>query len=234
MAAQGAAESRRLLWWGSLRVRIISHLAAWLIRALGATWRVRSEGVNPLHSTAANLGALWHQDALISAWWFRDLGITIPVSRSSDGDIVTPIVVALGFSEPPRGSSSRGGAAALRGLVRHIKHGATAAILVDGPRGPALQSKIGVVSLARLSGTPITPVVFNTSAALRIPSWDRTIVPLPFARIVARFGEPIQIPGDASPEEEEALRAEVDACLSALSTSLDAAVAAQARRGRSA
>lgn len=209
----------------SLVSSIIGRLAALLIRALAATWRVRSEGVNPMRSKAANLGAIWHQDALISAWWFRDLGITIPVSRSSDGDIVTPIVVALGYVEPPRGSSSRGGAAALRGLVRHIKGGATAAILVDGPRGPARQSKIGVVSLARLTSTPITPVAFSASAAVRLRSWDRTVVPLPFARVVARFGEPIHVPSDASPEEEDALRAEVDARFNALADALDAEVA---------
>ena len=217
-------ETRRLR-----RSRAIGRVAAWLIRALAATWRVRSEGVNPMHEKAANLGAIWHQDALISGWWFRDLGITIPVSRSADGDIVTPIVVALGYVEPPRGSSSRGGAAALRGLVRHIKNGATAAILVDGPRGPARQSKIGIVSLSRLTGTAITPVAFSASPAVRFRSWDRTVLPLPFARVVARFGEPIRVPVDASPEMEEVFRAEVDARFNALADALEAEASGRSR-----
>ena len=81
------------------------RLAAWLIRALGATWRVRSEGTNPiLESHAAQLGAMWHRDVLIATWWFRDLGIATPVSRSADGELITPFVVSLGYREPPRGS----------------------------------------------------------------------------------------------------------------------------------
>ena len=195
----------------SLARSAIAWLAAWLIRALGATWRIRSEGTDPLLGNRdAHLGALWHRDGLIAAWWFRDLGITSPVSRSGDGDLVTPILVALGYAEPPRGSSSRGGAAALLGLVRHIRGGATAAILVDGPRGPAQQSKIGILSLARLTDTPITPLSFGVSHALRFNSWDGTVLPLPFARVVVRFGEPLRVPRDASRDDEESLRAELD------------------------
>jgi lysophospholipid acyltransferase (LPLAT)-like uncharacterized protein len=201
----------------------LAWLASWLIRGLGATWRVSSEGTNPMTgSPDPHLGAIWHRDGLIAAWWFRDLGITIPVSRSGDGDLVTPIVVSLGYSEPPRGSSSRGGAAALRGLVRHIRGGATAAILVDGPRGPAQESKIGIISLARLTGTPITSVSFGVSSALRFDSWDRTVLPLPFARVVARFGEPFAVPQNASPEDEETLRAELDCRFNSTTNALDA------------
>lgn len=212
--------------WRTRLRHAIALLAAWLIRALGATWRVRSEGHNPMiGSPTGQLGAMWHRDGIIAAWWFRDLGITTPVSRSADGDLVTPIVVALGFGELPRGSSSRGGSAALRGLVRHLEGGATAGILIDGPRGPARQSKLGIVSLARLTGTPITPIAFGASPALRFRSWDGTVLPLPFARVVARFGEPILVPRDATPEDEEALRDEVDTRFNSLTDALDAEVA---------
>ncbi len=208
--------------WRSPVHSAIGRLAAWLIRALGATWRVRSEGTNPmLGNRAAQLGAMWHRDVIIATWWFRDLGIATPVSRSADGELITPFVVSLGYREPPRGSSSRGGAAVLRSLVRHINAGATAGILIDGPRGPARQSKLGIIALARLTGVPITPIAFSASPALRFHSWDRTVLPLPFARVVARFGEPICVPRDASPDDEEALRREVEARFNSLTDALD-------------
>lgn len=208
---------------GSRARGAIGLLAAWLIRALGATWRVRTEGRNPLIGNRdAQIGAMWHRDGIVAAWWFRDLGISTPVSRSADGDLVAPIVVALGYGELPRGSSSRGGGAALRGLVRSLEAGASAGILIDGPHGPARQSKLGIVSLARLTGTPITPIAFGASRALRFNSWDGTILPLPFARVVARFGEPICVPREATPDDEAALREEVDARFNSLTDALDA------------
>ena len=93
----------------------------------------------------------------------------------------------------------------------------TLSLQTDGPRGPARVSKPGIVALARLSGVAITPVAFSVRPCLRFRSWDRTLLPLPFARIVCHYGAPIEVPSDADEEMEEALRRRLDEQLEALS-----------------
>jgi len=201
---------------------VLSWLAALLLRGLGATWRIDVEGDNPLEPPGAIVvAALWHRDVLVTAYQFRDQGYSVPVSRSRDGDLITGLLLALGYAPPPRGSSSRGGAVALRGLVRLVEAGTTVSLPVDGPRGPARKSKIGVVSLARLTGVPITPLAFSARPCFRFGSWDGTLLPAPFARVVLRFGEPIAVGRDASPEEEAAVVSELDRTLGALTDGLD-------------
>ena len=187
---------------------LIGWLGAWALRALGATWRLRVEGCDT--TLDGGLGAVWHCDLLLGTWFFRDRGVAMCVSRSHDGDLVAAALAHLGFAEPPRGSSSSGGSAVLRQLVRMLESGVTVGMLTDGPRGPARRSKSGVVSLARLTGVPITPVAIWARPRLRLRSWDRTLLPPPFARVVCRFGGPIAVPRDASPEREDELCGELD------------------------
>jgi 1-acyl-sn-glycerol-3-phosphate acyltransferase len=99
---------------------------------------------------------------------------------------------------------------------------AAGGLLSDGPRGPARQSKIGVVRLARLTGVPITPVALSARPRLRLRTWDRTLLPMPFVRVVCRFGDPIAAPRDADPEREEWLRRALDRELARLTEAADA------------
>lgn len=205
---------------------IASRLGVWLLRALGRTWRVRIEGPNPFASEGGpHLGAFWHRNALIAAYLFRDRGFSVPVSQSRDGDLITGLLIGLGYRMPPRGSSTRGGAAALRALVRMVEEGTTISIQTDGPLGPARESKHGMVSLARRTGRPITPLAMSARPCIQFGSWDATLLPLPFARVVCRFAEPIQVPADASPEQEDAARAELDRVLNRTTDEVDGACA---------
>jgi lysophospholipid acyltransferase (LPLAT)-like uncharacterized protein len=192
---------------------ILARIGLWLfglatsglLRALGATWRVETLGHDPQlprPGGPARLAALFHESMVPCAWLYRDRRYSVAVSRSRDGDLIRASLVALGYAEPARGSSSRGGPAALRQLVRMLAEGTTAAVLVDGPRGPARVAKTGVIHLARLSGRPIQPVAFSARPALRLSSWDQSLVPLPFARVVVAYGEPIAVGGE--PELDDA------------------------------
>ena len=206
------SESGRPLW-----LRTFGWLSALALRAIGATWRTSAEGRNPLeHDSGAAIGVVWHENVLLLAHHFRDRGFSVAVSRSRDGEWISAAMTPLGYREPVRGSSSRGGAAALRGLVRLVRAGTTVSILADGPRGPAHVSKLGPVALARLSGVALTPVAFHASRAIRFRSWDRTVLPLPFARVRNRYGDPIAVPNDADEREEERLRGELDRALAEL------------------
>ncbi len=198
-------------------------LGGWALRILRRSWRIRFEGTNPLENqpVSAQIGAIWHRDALIVAALFRGRGFTVPVSRSRDGELIAAVLRQLGYSPPPRGSSSRGAAAILRELVRRVRSGVTIAIPTDGPRGPARRSKPGVVAVARLTGVAITPLACTGRPCLRFRSWDGMLLPLPFARVVCRFGEPIAIPSDSAPEEEDLLCRQLELRMNAASDELD-------------
>ena len=184
-----------------LWIRIGAPLFALVLRLLGATWRLRVSGRNPLDdfsagASAANapIGVAWHSGALILAYFFRDLDITIGVSQSRDGESISAVLLRLGFAKPVRGSTSRGGAEALRQLIARSKEGRPVALLVDGPRGPARRAKPGAILLSERTERALTPLGCDASAAIRFASWDRTILPLPFARVAIHFGEPIPSP----------------------------------------
>ena len=204
---------------------LFGWVSAWLLRALGATWRVEIAGVDPRRDTrpeAPHLAALFHESMLPCAWLFRDRGYSVAVSRSRDGDLIRATLLALGYAEPARGSSSRGGSAALRGLLRHHGEGTTVAVLVDGPRGPARVAKTGIVALGRMADTPIQPVAFSARPALRLGSWDQSLLPLPFARVVCAFGAPIDATGADDEAHEQSVARRLDETLAALHHEADA------------
>jgi lysophospholipid acyltransferase (LPLAT)-like uncharacterized protein len=208
-----------------LRLRLFGLLSGALLRLLGATWRVEVVGNDPRQHSGPNgfrsdahthLAAFFHESMLPSAWFFRDRRYSVAVSRSRDGDLIRSTLVAMGYAEPARGSSSRGGLAALRGLTRHFAAGTTVAVLVDGPRGPARVAKTGIIALARLADAPIQPVAFSARPAVRLGSWDQSLIPLPFARVVCAFGKPIAPESHPDDEREQAAARQLDERLVAL------------------
>ena len=191
------------------------------LRLLGATWRLSIEGFDPVSRTPGPvIGVTWHEHVLVLAHTFRDRRFCVAVSRSRDGEWISAALPPLGYLEPVRGSSSRGGTAALLGLVRLVAAGTTVSTLADGPRGPRHVSKLGPVALARLTGVALTPLSFEVRPAIRFGSWDGTVLPLPFARIRLVYGQPIAVPADASEESEEVLRRELEAELNRIGGSV--------------
>lgn len=204
------------------------QVSAWLLRALGWTWRIETLGPDPRLRAAGPdadsgtyLAALHHESMLPAAWHFRDRAYAVAVSRSDDGELVRSTLLQLGYAEPARGSSSRGGSAVLRRMLRLIEGGQTVAVLVDGPRGPARVSKPGVLAIARLSGQPIIPIAFSARPVLRLRSWDASLIPLPFARVVCAFGEPIPVSCPAEETAEKAAARDLDLRLEALRQAAD-------------
>jgi lysophospholipid acyltransferase (LPLAT)-like uncharacterized protein len=218
---------RRPTSWRGVGDAVVGWLGALLLRALGASWRARIEGDDPGGDGARGprLAALWHRDALIAAALFRDRGCTAAVSLSRDGDRIAAALDHLGYRPPPRGSSSRGGVAAARGVSRRLRDGVTTAIVTDGPRGPARRSKPGVAALARLTGVSITPVAFAARPCLRFGSWDRMRLPLPFARVHCRLAPPIPVAPDARPGGDADVARALDRTLAAMSDALEARIA---------
>lgn len=138
-----------------------------------------------------------HQGMLMLPWHFRDRDGVVMVSASRDGDLIAHTMALFGL-RAARGSSRRGGRDALRAMIDEVlRFRCSAGIIVDGPQGPAGIAKAGVILLARETGLPIVPGTWWATRPFVVRSWDRTIVPRPFSRIVFAFEEPILVPPDA-------------------------------------
>ncbi len=127
------------------------------------------------------------------------------ISLSNDGDIGAGIVQRIGWT-PVRGSSSKGGLKALKQMIREFRRSRFAGHIVDGPRGPAGTIKPGAISLALAARAAIVPVGFSADRAWFFNSWDRFMLPKPFARIRISFGELIHLNGSEGKTDVEAWR----------------------------
>jgi lysophospholipid acyltransferase (LPLAT)-like uncharacterized protein len=125
--------------------------------------------------------------------FYRSTPIHALVSQHRDGQFIGNVVRRFGI-QPIHGSSTRGGAAGLRNLLAVLRRGEIIGITPDGPRGPSRQAAAGVAQLAALSGVPVVPLAARTSRRIKLNTWDRMPVPLPFGRGVVVCGPAIQVP----------------------------------------
>jgi len=139
---------------------------------------------------------------------FRNRGVHVLVSRSPDGEYIHRVLARSG-NNTVRGSTSRGGSEAYRGLRSKLEQGYWIAFTPDGPRGPAGTLGPGVIAIASRSGRPIVPMATSARPCWRLRSWDRFLVPRPFSRGALVLGDPILVPPDLPPEEFESWRVRV-------------------------
>ncbi|HZR17640.1 MAG TPA: lysophospholipid acyltransferase family protein [Verrucomicrobiae bacterium] len=213
------------------RPRWYQWIAAWLVVAL-------------IRLVSATLRYRWHDDsaffnkgadsAAIFAIWHNRLGLSMPayygyvrkfshtagmaalVSASKDGGFLAAILECFKV-QPVRGSSSRRGPQALLELTTWAERGFDLAITPDGPRGPCYRVQEGVMSLAQVTGLPIIPFSCFLRWKLRVRSWDRFQIPLPFSYCEMKLGKPVRVPREATDAQREALRQELENTLRSLS-----------------
>ena len=201
------------------------RLAAAYIRFVRRTGRWSIEGAAiPERLIAAGrpfIVAFWHGRLLMlpEAWRYSPR-FNMVISRHPDGQLIARTVKYLGI-DTIVGSSSRGGTAALRAMLRALANGECVGVTPDGPRGPRMRASAGVVHAARLSGAPIVPLVYSATPSRLLDSWDRLLVPLPMGRGVIQWGEPIEIAADAGDAEVAATVAAVESRLNAMIVALD-------------
>jgi len=148
----------------------------------------------------------WHQRLAFHPRYLSKKRVTVMVSQSRDGGIAARIINALGLGDV-RGSSTRGGLCALIKLKQKILAGETnGGMVVDGPLGPARVAKMGAVTLAKNSKAPLMPLMWGTDRCWVLNSWDRFIIPKPFAKIVYCHTEPIWVPESANDDDLEKCR----------------------------
>jgi len=179
---------------------LLSLVAFLFLQILNRTLRVRHIDARHLDGTPRYILAFWHECILgsLHSRWRKPT--TAMISRSKDGEIVTGVVHLYGV-ETARGSSNKGGSAALREILRDVKDGKNIAFTPDGPKGPRREVKDGVVYAAKMTGLPVVPFHFAAKSRKQLRSWDRMIVPRPFSRAVYVYGAPIEVPRDGDVEE---------------------------------
>lgn len=181
---------------GDWQTAAVPWLAAWVIRGLRATVRLRHHGDARVREWERRgerfILAFWHRHLLLMPYAYRGRRISVLVSQSKDGELIARTVARLGI-DSSRGSSSRGGAAGLRSLLRKAEEGWDIAFTPDGPRGPLREVQPGVILAAAATGLPIVPVAIAATRAKLLRSWDRFLVPLPFSTVHFVYGEPLAV-----------------------------------------
>lgn len=186
------------------KARVIGILGSHLLCALRATWRVRVLGKEweqeCVQSSRGFIYAFWHGGLFALTPCFSGRGIAVLVSLNRDGEYITQTIHRMGFSTV-RGSTSRGGLRALLEMARLGKRGRALAFTPDGPRGPRAKAQSGLLIVAQRARIPILPLAVCAWPRKLLSSWDRMLLPAPFARVVVGLGRPIHIPSDLTPAE---------------------------------
>ena len=210
-------------------MKIEGRLARWLVafgfrllQLWGRTLRYEIDdraGIVGRPVTEDYVGALWHNRLLVFPLILRRFfpqrhGAAL-ISASRDGDLLADAVQRFGY-DVVRGSSSRLGASAILQLTQVLASGRDVVITPDGPRGPAYELGPGIIFLAQKSGAAVVPMNLEYSRCWRLGSWDRFIVPRPFAKVRVLINRPHRVGPTATPEEFEAERLALQNAMMAL------------------
>ena len=186
---------------------------------------VRIEGEQYVTQVSAEgkafIPCYWHQHHFFCSWYMRKLikrGVKIGflISPSVDGEIPAQLARDWG-GEIIRGSTTRTGAQAMRDMYNIVvKQGISPVSTSDGPTGPLHVFKIGDILLSQFTQAPLLPLSYAASRAWYLKSWDRFMIPKPFARIAITIGAPLTIPKGLLVEDLEPYRLQMQTTLQAL------------------
>ncbi len=182
------------------RRRILLPILTWfgapIYWLISSTWRVQLTSKDPeaikILKESGALGIFWHGRSLPAVRSLRRFNLAVLVSPSADGQLSMALLRGLRIPVV-EGSSSRGGARAMKEMMNTLSGGASVAVTPDGPRGPMHSMTDGVPFLAHRTGYPILPIGIAVSRSWRMASWDRFTVPKPFSRILVVVGAPILV-----------------------------------------
>jgi len=184
--------------------KVVITISPYLLRSWFATCRIKikHEALLP-EKQAIYVG--WHSILPAFLYLGQTRHMATMVSRSRDGDLITPIFQKLGF-QVVRGSRHKGGVSGLKGMLKMIAKGYNVGLAIDGSRGPARKVQGGALFLAMYTGLPIVGVGIAYSHCLTLPTWDRMEIPLPFCQIGVVFSRPFYLPKKMDEETFEKYR----------------------------
>lgn len=166
-----------------------------------------------------------YNEHMVFSFWHEFIGVILPrwghtplsilASQHRDGEWVSQTALSLGL-RIVRGSSTRGGASAIRKLKARCQENSLV-VTPDGPRGPRRTMAIGPVFLASRLGLPLVPLGIGVNDAWRLNTWDKFAIPKPFSRVRIIFGPKIDVPRKAKREELDSIRQSVEDLMNDLS-----------------
>jgi lysophospholipid acyltransferase (LPLAT)-like uncharacterized protein len=172
-----------------------------VLHGLCRTLRIESKGEDTLRALNRAgqpvVFAFWHGHHFLLVHYMGNRNISVVVSPSNDGTLISTILNWSGF-ETVRGSSDRQPIRALVEAVKQMKMGKNLAFTVDGPRGPVHQVKPGAVYLAKKMQVPIIPVAVSYNRYWKMRSWDAYRIPKPFTKAIILFDTPFKLNSDLS------------------------------------
>ncbi len=211
-------------WIAAQYIRLVWATGRWEIKNAATPerfWRERKPFII----------AFWHGRLLIlPAMWPTTAKISMLISMHRDGELIARAIgyfghgTVRGSAAKPGSNKDRGGAAALRGMLKALKANEYVGITPDGPRGPRMRVSDGIVTVARVAGAPIIPCSYSARTRRVLGTWDRFVIPLPFTRGVIVWGEPIYVARDADAGALETARLTVEAGLNAVTVAADNAM----------
>jgi lysophospholipid acyltransferase (LPLAT)-like uncharacterized protein len=213
-------KSQRQLTAGRMFIyRIAAYLGAFILEVLWRTSRLKIVNLDRLETLLKEQGAVvpvfWHQHLLMCARFMASSKIKgmkpgFMISPSVDGQAPTLLAEIYGC-HVVRGSGSYTGVRAVRGVYNAIvKEGISPTITPDGPRGPRFVMKPGAIFTAQISGKAVVPIAYAASPAKLLRTWDKFVIPFPFARLRIAIGEPYFPPKRMTEEEMAAAQKELE------------------------
>ena len=207
----------------SLRERFLIRVADLffysLIFLLGKTIKFEFVGEEYLEkikqSGKVPIYAFWHNRIFLATYYFRDQNIVVMASQSFDGEYISRFIQRFGYGAA-RGSSTRGGVGAIVKMIRVMREKLPTAFTIDGPKGPRYEAKSGACILAKKTGNPIVPIIFEANSFWTIGSWDKLQIPKPFTKAKIIAAKPVFVEQNATDEEIEKSRQELQTKLDEL------------------
>lgn len=193
-----------------------------LIKLIGKTIKFEIDGWDNWEAATRDdqlpIYTVWHDRVFLATYFFQRRGIVVMTSQSFDGEYIARFIQRFGYGAA-RGSSSRGATGAVVEMVRLMRAGCPAGFMIDGPKGPRHEAKMGSVLLAKKTGFPILPFIISAKTFWEAKSWDRTQIPKPFTHARVIIAPPINVASDADDNELAAKRNELQDSLDALNKS---------------
>jgi len=216
-----------------LSYSLLSPIIKLILYSIWSSCRVKIIGIEHVKTvTDAKkpfIPCYWHQHHLMCTWYMKRLikqGLKIGflISPSVDGEIAANMAKSWG-SEVIRGSTTRGGAQALRDMYNIVvKQGISPVSTSDGPQGPQHTFKIGDVLLAQFTQAPLLAVAYAADRAWMLNSWDKFIIPKPFSKVVVAVAEPVMVPKGVIAEDLEPVRLQMEKTLKELTLTAQVAL----------
>ncbi|MBN8544202.1 MAG: lysophospholipid acyltransferase family protein [Alphaproteobacteria bacterium] len=184
---------------------LVSWLLSTWLRFIYATARVRMtipEASKPfMNGEQQAIFCFWHGRMILNVFKRpKQRDMRVMISRHRDGQIITDVLKHFNIGTV-RGSTKKGGDAAIREVITAVAGGTNIAITPDGPKGPAFIAQHGAAYIAQKTGLPLVPISFGASRAKIFDSWDKFLLPKPFSKVVFVVGEPLIIAPEDNVEE---------------------------------